>query len=263
MSRLASASILLGFGVMCCGGAVNAGDEGGKSSVAPVGGEEQISPILVVPAVQSYFVTNAHGKVIRRLGTPTTNAAVTDVWSGLTAAAEPPGAHRVTTNANGELVHHFSMQPVVTNSAALTNLLSMAEQRQSALDAEMKGMPMKDAPLRRAMMENYNTLVNIATNYVPEGAEGKKLVERIAVVEKELKDLRGQLVKYLETDPAYVQAKAKLDANTVEFKAIQERKQKLREERTAVAAELMQLRSLEAKEAVKKVSEDKPRPGTP
>jgi len=217
----------------------------------------------VVPAPMR-VITNVHGEVMSKTRLPPyTNAPAPDVWNALSTAVEPPGSSWVTTNADGKVMTHFAMQPVVTNMTALTNALPSVEERQAGLEKEIQSIVKDEMTLRRSAMTDYSTLMNIATNFVPEGAEGKRLMDRIAETEKELKELRTQFMKKLEADPAYAQAKARMEADTAELKTIQTRKTKLREDRNALTVEMIQIKALEKKEESKKVSKDKPKAGAP
>lgn len=227
--------------VLMGGGIVMAGDS--MTNVVPVGPVQPVKSRVQVRGNRLSFTND-----VTRLPLP---------------GVQAPGAHSVVTNAEGQLVHRFSMRPVVTNEAAFTNSLESVQQRQTELQRDLRGMVAKEAPLRRALAEDYQTLLNIATNFVPEGAEGKRLMMRIAEVEKELKGLREQLVKKLEAEPAYASVKARVDTAVEELKAIKVEKNKLLHEARVTGAELNQLKVLEKEPNGGIVSEEKPKAGTP
>lgn len=182
-------------------------------------------------------------------GPESDSSVVTEGGSSSNALPLPgvqlPGAHEMATNKEGKVIHRFRMQAVVTNMPAMTNALATAEERQTVLSKEIQQLLLDEMPIRRALMDERKAMMNVATNFVPQDEEGKRLMEQMAAAEKALKDLRAQYVKKLAADPAYAKAKANMDANQEALKALQSRKAKLREEVNRLGVEIKQLKALE------------------
>ena len=185
------------------------------------------------------------------------------VWSQFPTAVEAPGTHHLTTNATGGLVHHFNMQPVVTNMTALTNDLLVLERKVGLLEQEMKDLPQRANILRDAWMQDIKILSNISSNFVPSDAEGKKIKERMDALEKELKPLHEEMKKRLLADSEFQKAKAKLDEDAAAFKVIQDRKAKIREERGALTPQIWALNELKKRELSKPASKVEPKAVAP
>lgn len=209
----------------------------------------------ILSAQEVPVVSNASPSDARQAGT---NAAV-DVWNKFSSAVELPGSHSLTTNASGVLVHHFNMQPVVTNMTALTNDLPQLEQKQAALEQEMKTLPQRESILRASWIQDCKIMANIVTNFVPADAEGKKIKERMDEIEKELKHLRVEFKKRLDADPEFQKAKAKMDEDAAAVKAVQDRKSKLREERGALLSQIGIINELKKRELNKQALKVEPK----
>lgn len=156
-----------------------------------------------------------------------------------------PGTHTVATNQLGVPVHRFFMQPVVTNMTLLTNDLHWAEQRGAELEREVGSIPLRERQLREEVLRSRSALMNVATNFVPADDGGKDLKAKIEKLGKELQALSADYRRLLEADPAYKQAKARVDADVEAYRVFRERKGALREERRQVMAELQRIHLLE------------------
>lgn len=169
---------------------------------------------------------------------------VVNVWDAYPGAVEPPGTHHVKTNASGVPVHTFNLRPVVANEAALTNDLLQVEAREKALQHEMKQVNDQEGILKVSFIRDTRALVGIATNFVPQDDEGKKLKARMEALVKELKDTQAAYQKKLEADPVYKAARAKVDSEQAELKALLERREKLLADIRSVSAQTWQLKAL-------------------
>ncbi len=176
---------------------------------------------------------------------PATNPVV-NVWDAFPGAIEPPGTHHVRTNASGAPVHTFNLRPVVTNEAALTNDLSQVETREKALQQEMKQVNDQEGILKVSLIRDSRALVGIVTNFVPQDEEGKKLKARMEALVKELKDTQAAYQKKLEADPVYKAARAKVDNEQAELKALRERREKLLADIRSASAHAWQLKALKS-----------------
>ena len=177
---------------------------------------------------------------------PDTNV-VAQVWDRFPRAVEAPGTVHVTTNASGMTVHSFSMHPVVTNMAALTNDVSAAERQQAAIEAEVKDLMQREVAVKRATMDDHKAMVAIATNFVPADAEGKQLKQRMTELVTELKVLGAKYEKLQEADPVLKKAKDKVDADNKELKEMQDRIKDLRGQQNALNVQIWQARELTVK----------------
>jgi len=222
--------------------------------------------LVMVGAMSILFcfsnILSAQVSSVEPVPTPPTNAMV-DVWGNIAPAIELPGSHHLTTNASGTLVHTFNIQPVVTNMTVLTNDLLQLEQKLAPLDQEMKALPPKERILRAAWLQDNQIIANIVTNFVPADAEGQKIKARMNEIEKELKQLRGEIKKRLEVDPEFQKAKAKLDEDAATLKDIQDRKTKMREESSALRGQIWAINELKKRDLAKRVSQDAPKTVAP
>lgn len=208
-------------------------------------------PVITASAVRA-SATNA---------VPATNEAV-NVWNAFPGAVEAPGTHHLVTNASGAVVHQFSMRPVVTNMSVLTNALPEIERKAAELDKEMKELPQRANLLREAYLQDGKRLANICTNFVPKDVDGQKIKARIDALEAEIRPLREEIKKRLLADPEYKKAKAKLDEDAEAFKALQDRRAKIREDRGALSPQLYQINELRRRELSKPVQKDEPKTET-
>ena len=195
-------------------------------------------PVPPLPAMASPAV-----KVAVTNDAPVTND-MNNVWSKYPSAVEAPGTHHLVTNAAGVSVHQFNMQPVVTNLTVLTNDLPAIQRKMAAFEQEMKDLPQRANILREAWLQDTKIMANICSNFVPADVAGQTIKARIDALEKELKPLREEMKKRLLADAEYIKAKAKMDEDAAAFKAIADRKAKIREERGALAPQLYQINEL-------------------
>jgi len=195
-------------------------------------------------------------------GLTETNAKV-DVLANLSSALLMPGSHTLTTNASGAQVHHFNLQPVVTNMTALTNDLPQLEQKQAVLDQEMKSLPGRERILRESWIQDYKIVANIVSNFVPADAEGKKMKVRMVELEKELNQLRVEFQKKLETDSEYRKAMAKQTEDAAAVKVLQDRRSKIREERSTLLSQIWVINELKRRELNKQAATNEPKPVVP
>jgi chromosome segregation ATPase len=170
------------------------------------------------------------------------------VWADDDSSLLAPGVAfppvSVGTNKAGVPVHRFAMTPVITNINMATNDIARLTARLAEIDAGFKDVATNALPLKTVMRENFAAMAGVVTNYVPRDDEGKKIKERVVVLEAELKGLRQQLEKRMFEDPAYQQVKEKLDAGRQQIKKLEERQTALRSERSAVASQVWQLQTL-------------------
>jgi DNA repair exonuclease SbcCD ATPase subunit len=216
---------------------------------------------FVMPPPPLPVITSSAVRVSSTNAVSATNEAV-NVWKAFPGAVEAPGTHHLVTNASGAVVHQFNMTPVVTNLTVLTNALPEVAKKAAELDKEMKELPQRLNLLREAYLQDGKRLTNISTNFVPKDVEGQKIKARIEALEAELKPLREEIKKRLLLDPEYKKAKAKLDEDAAAFKALQDRRDKIREERGALSPQLYQINELRRRELSKRVQKDEPKTET-
>jgi len=218
-----------------------------------------VSDASSLMAVRRQAVTNA---MQATNATPAKDDLV-DAWAQFSSAVEVPGSHHVTTNAAGVPIHRFNMVPVVTNMTALTNDLPQLEQKQAALDQEMKDLPQRLSLLRDSVIQDSRILANISTNFVPADVEGKKVKERMEALINELNQLRAEYKKRLEADADFQKAKARYNEDLAAFQALQDRKGKLREERGALNPKIWAINELKRRELNRQASTNEPKAVAP
>ena len=122
----------------------------------------------------------------------------------------------------------------------------------------------REIPLKPAMNKDYRALATFPTNYVPRDEEGKQIKARVAQLEIELKDLRGQIEKRMVDDSVYKETKSKVDADKQEWLDIEKRKGELMKERTEVAGKYWKLQQMmKAAENASKAKAQETGTGTP
>lgn len=176
---------------------------------------------------------------------PNTNT-ISNVWDTFPGAVEAPGAVHVSTNANGLIVHSFSMHPVATNMAVFTNDLAQIEMKQAAMEKELADLTQREVPLKRAVMADHKAMSAIVTNFVPTDAEGKKLKQRMVELVAEMKAVGAQLQKLQESDPAFLKVKIQMDADDKALKDVLDRKNDIGAQQAAINATVWQAKKLEA-----------------
>lgn len=165
------------------------------------------------------------------------------------------------TNTEGVVVHQFSMKPAVTNLVAATNDLARLKAELQTIEMEMKKASEEAGTIRTTMRNNYREIVGVMTNFTARNPEGKKLQDRITVLETELKTLKQELQAKMDGDEAFEQAKTKIDSGRDAYKKAEESLAKLGKKRVEVSARVWQLQTVvdqtrKAKESELKASDN-------
>lgn len=206
----------------------------------------------------------------------TTNTAVVFKHASVAPGLDFPVT--VTTNENGVPVHHFSMNPAITNMAVATNDLAVLKAQLAGIEAESKKAGEDGKALRNTIRNDYRAVVGVMTNFAARNPEGKKLKDRIDSLEAELKALKAEMQKKLDEDEAYKTARSKAEAARDSMKAFEKKVAGIREKQADIGAKVWQLQTLvdqtrkaeedalKAKEDAKKAKESKatissPQPG--
>ena len=150
----------------------------------------------------------------------------------------------VTTNKQGIQEFHFPMNPAITNMAAATNDLA---DLQSKLEAINKSIDVTNAlgkAVRTDLRNDYRAVVGVMTNFVGRDEAGKKLHERILALETELKTLKAEFQKQLESDAEYKKARSKVEANRKQFEAVEKNMEALHQQRADMGAKVWQLKTM-------------------